>query len=118
MTTKVPGIKLTLGGKELIVPPLSLGAVEDMQDRLSAYKGVGDKASVATAIDALTASLKRNYPETTREEVRELIGLENMQDVMLAVMDVSGLRRQELESGEPAAKPETAGSTSPASTPT
>lgn len=114
-TPRVPGIRLALAGVELIVPPLSLGALEDMQDRLTAFAGGADPASVATAIDALHRALQRNYPDATRADVRDLIGLENMEEVMLAVMDVSGLRRKELEAGELAAKAETT-SPSPIST--
>lgn len=117
MTPKVPGITLDLAGERYVVPPLSLGAIEDLQERLAAYRGAGDAASFGTAIDALHRALLRNYPEITRDQARELIGLENMEEVMLAVMDVSGLRRREIEAGEAAAK--TMGpSTSPNSTAT
>lgn len=96
------GITLTLGdGKDYILPPLTLGALEDFQDRIAAMSEGGlDKETVATTIDVALASLKRNYPEMTREIVRDLIDLEVMAEVFEAVMDVSGLRRKALASGE------------------
>ena len=98
---RVKGIPLELGGTTYIVPPLSLGALEQLKDALEKFTGdIRESEQVSTVIDAATAALKRNYPEFTREQVADLIDLENMQDVFLALMDVSGLRRKKLESGE------------------
>ena len=96
------GITLTLGdGKDYILPPLTLGALEDFQDRIAAMESGGlDKDTIATTIDVALASLKRNSPEMTRDMVRERIDLEVMAEVFEAVMDVSGLRRKALALGE------------------
>jgi hypothetical protein len=94
---KIKGIEVELSGEKFVVPPLSLASLEDLQDRLSNFKGGVDKESVSTVIDAAFQALKRNYPDMTRERVREMIGLENMADVMMAVMDVSGVKRKKLE---------------------
>ena len=88
---KIKGIEITFGeGETYTVPPLSLGSVEDLQDRLGAYNPNG-AMDVSLVVDCLTASLKRNYPDMTRERVRDMVGLENMVQVMEAVMNVSGL---------------------------
>jgi hypothetical protein len=98
---KVKGIPMSLAGEAYVVPPLSLGALEQLQDRLAKFTGdVGGAGQVSTAIDALHAALRRNYPDVTREAVADLVGLENMADVMEAVMDVSGLRRREIEAAQ------------------
>jgi len=92
---KVKGIPKDLGGATYVVPPLSLGALEQLQERLGSYTGdVNNPADVRTTIDA---ALKRNYPDIKREEVAELIGLENMIEVFEAVMDISGMRRKAYE---------------------
>lgn len=98
----IKGITLLLAGQPYIVPPLTLGALEDLQDGLESFTGGIDLKSIKTVIDALHAALLRNYPDMTRDQVRNMVGLENMDEVMQAVMDVSGLRRKELEAGEPA----------------
>jgi hypothetical protein len=54
---------------------------------------------VATVIDTAHAALRRNYPDTTREDVADMLGLENMVEVMECVMDVSGLKRKAVELG-------------------
>lgn len=90
---RVAGLRNVLPG--YVLPPLSLGALEQLGDRLKALSGdFGDPAQIATAIDAAHAALRRNYPDMTREQVAELIGLENVVEVVEGLMDVSGLKRR------------------------
>lgn len=95
---KYKGVKLNLGGDEYVVPPLTLGALEVMQDRIAAVHSNGfTKDSIAAIIDCAHASMKRNYPELTREAVAEMLDLENMMEVFDSVMDVSGVKRKKQE---------------------
>jgi hypothetical protein len=92
----IPGIQFP--GRDWIIPPLSLGDLEVMQNRIAALeKGAIDKETVRTVIDATFAALKRNYPDLSREDVAGALDLGNMMDVIAAVMDVSGVRRKELD---------------------
>ncbi len=102
-TPRVKGQEITFSnGDVLIVPPLSLAAVERFQDKLTNYRG--GLGEVALVIDALTSALNRNYPDMTREQVAELVDVSNMQEVMFAVMNVSGLVKKAGDtSGEVAA---------------
>lgn len=98
------GIAMEIGGTEYIVPPISIGALEVIQDRLLAMTGKITDGPVV--VDALFAALKRNYPAITREEVADLVDVGNFGEVMEAVMDVGGLKRREVERtapGEPMA---------------
>lgn len=98
---KVKGIPVELGGEQFVVPPLSLGALEQLQERIANFRGdIGDKDQVATVIDAAHSALKRNYPELDRQTVADGIDVANMAEVFEAVMDVSGLKRKALEAGE------------------
>jgi hypothetical protein len=95
---KVKGIAIELDGTMRIVPPLSLGALEQLRDGLKSFSGdVNDPAQIALIVNVAHAALKRNYPDLTREEVAEMIGLENMMEVFEAVMDVSGMKRRAQE---------------------
>lgn len=94
---KYKGIKKEIGGVEYIIPPISLGTLEQMQERITQVTDSTDASSVSTVIDATHASLKRNYPDITREHVADIIDVENMMDIYEAVMDVSGLKRKALE---------------------
>ena len=98
---KIKGIKFDFGSEELVIPPLSLGALEQLKADIEAFTGdARDNKQLATVIDAAYAALRRNYPDMTREQVAELIDLANFIDVFDCVMDVGGLRRKEIEAGE------------------
>lgn len=98
---KIKGIAVQMGGTSYVIPPMALGALEQLQERIAAFQGdIRDKDQVATVIDAAWSALKRNYPELSREEVADMIDLENMAEVFEAVMDISGLKRKSLEQGE------------------
>lgn len=97
----VGGIPLVMGdGNSYVIAPLTLGAIEDMQDAINSVGGELSKEAVTAIIDVAHSSLKRNYPDMTRGEARELIDVANMMSVFEACMDVSGLKRKELEAGE------------------
>lgn len=108
-TPMIAGIALMLGGVAMLVPPLSLGSLELLQDRLAKLPELlpTDPQAVGTIIDAAHAALVRNYPDITRERVGELVDLGNMGDVYEALMDVSGIKRKaqaaasEAEPGNP-----------------
>lgn len=100
---KFRGITVEMDGKTMVVPPLSLGAMEQMQARLEAFEGGTDPQSIRTVIDATHEAMKRNYPEITREFIAENLDLGNMEDFMRAVMDVSGMNRKALEDANKAA---------------
>lgn len=90
----IKGLILDLGGIRYEVPPLALGDLERLQDRLSAYQGGIDPASISLVLDTAHAALRRNYPEMTRDQVGTLVDLGNMAEVFDAVMDISGLKRR------------------------
>lgn len=100
---RVKGTEIEFADGPRVVPPLSLASVEALQERLSTYSGT--LADVSIVIDSLHHALKRNYPELTRAEVAELVDMGNMQEVMEAVMNVSGLREKAGGSGEVKAAP-------------
>ena len=91
---KVAGISMVLNGKEYVIPPLSLGALDQLKDRVGQFDKLPFAEQVTTTIDAAHAALKRNYPELTHDDVGELVDVGNMMDVFQALMDVSGMQRR------------------------
>ncbi|WP_085715646.1 hypothetical protein [Pseudomonas sp. B28(2017)] len=97
----VPGVEFPFPGKVLVIPPLALGDLEQLLDRInSVMAGNMDKDSIATVIDATHAALRRNYPDIERAEVAALLDLRNMRDALDAVMSASGLVVQDAAPGE------------------
>ncbi len=90
-TVKVKGTPLSVDGKTWIFAPISLGAVQRLEDAFKEYNGGIE--CFKTVVDAAYLSLKRNY-EITREQVADMIYTDQMHDVMAAVMSVSGLTDQ------------------------
>lgn len=88
------GVKVSMGGREFTLPPLTLGSL----------KRIGNKISTLTNIDSIPneeqtdaicqivlASVNRNYPEITQDELLEMIDLGNLKDIFEAVLGVSGI---------------------------
>lgn len=94
---KYKGLLKTLGGVDYVIPPISLGALEQMQERITKVVGELDADTITTVIDVTHSALSRNYPEITREEVSDIVDVGNMFELFEAVMDVSGLKRKSLE---------------------
>lgn len=82
------GTVLAIDGKDWYFAPLSLGALELLLPKLQNF----NEQDLGTVIDVAHKSLKRNYPEITREEVADMIYMDQLQDVMGAVMSVTGLK--------------------------
>ena len=101
---KIKGIDVDFAGEVLTIPPLALGDLELLQERLGALQlGALDPASIGTVVDATHAALRRNYPDITRDKVASILDLENMADVIESVMDVSGAKRKVNEAAKKAA---------------
>ena len=95
------GIEFDLGGTCYVVPPLSMGDLEYMQDKLATFEQFSLNAeSAKVIIDVAHRALRRNYPEITVDELRDLVDLGNAMELFQAVMDISGLRRREIEAGK------------------
>ena len=98
---KFKGIEFDLGGTVYVVPPLSMGDLEVMQDKLAAFENFSlNAASAKVILEVAHRALKRNYPEIKVEELAELVDLGNAMELFQAVMDISGLRRREIEAGK------------------
>jgi hypothetical protein len=97
MTTKFKGITLTLGDRDYVVPPLNFRTLQALQSRLEKFSGGVDAESLDLVVDSLHGAITRNYPTLTRDDCIDMLDLGNMEEVMQAVMDVSGLKRKSLD---------------------
>jgi hypothetical protein len=115
-----PGVEVVLAdGKTYTFPPLALASLEALQKRIAAFQGNADPESIQTVVTTALHSLRRNYPELSRKDLlgqfhedadgdivwdrAALLDLGNMNEVMQAVMDISGVKRKGQEAGKAAA---------------
>lgn len=98
---KFKGVNVELAGVVYVVPPLTLGMLERLQDDIAAMNGGADfNGQVGVIVKVGLAALQRNYPDMTREKLLDIVDVANMNELFEAVMDVSGLKRKAQEAGE------------------
>lgn len=112
---KFAGTKLTLGGEELEVPPLSLGQIRKLSTEIASMSQLSASSQITPEmmdmfVNVVQQAVSRNYPEKTREWVEECLDLGNMMEVMDAVMNVSGFIKR-AQVGEQASRLTGTGST-------
>lgn len=96
---QIEGAKVSMGGKDWVIPALSLGQVKRLQGKLAALgKKGGTELLQATddVVEVVHAALSRNYPNIKPEDVSDMLDLRNMGPAVQAVMGQSGL----VEKGE------------------
>lgn len=109
---KHKGVSVEMGGEIYVIPPLALGPLEQLQDRVSKFDGSLSSENIKVVIDAALSALQRNYPDMTREKVADLIDVANMQEVFESIMDISGIKRKQAEAEASAGGKSLAGETS------
>ena len=85
----IPGVAVAMGGQDWIVPPLTLGQLRRLMPKVRQLTEVGasmGEAQINVLIDIVTAALQRNYPETTPDNVENLLDLGNASAVLNAVL--------------------------------
>ena len=87
------GTTIQIDGQPFVFAPLSLGAIEKLLPALQSFQ----PSDVGLVIDVAHKSLKRNYPDITRDDVADLIYMDQLEEVMGAVMAVSGLQSKEVK---------------------
>lgn len=93
----IPGVVVNLGGHQLVLAPFGLRLLREYQARMQELTKRDPPAEPedyqAAQTDAITASLQRNYPEITREEVEPLLDSQNTIEAVRAILDQSGMKR-------------------------
>ena len=93
--TLLNGVKVSLGGQDYILPPLTLGTLKRMGNKLNTLAGISsvpNEEQCDVMCEIVHASLVRNYPELTKDQLYEMLDLGNMTTVFQAVLGVSGIK--------------------------
>lgn len=87
---KIPGTSVNLGGHELVLAPLNLDQLTELSPSIEA---LGKQDTLAQNIERglpiIHASLLRNYPEMTLDDVRALVDVGNVGPAFAAIMQGS-----------------------------
>src|ERR1700756_2049118 len=95
MTAKIPGVIISMSGQEFVVPPLNLGQLRRLMPQIRQLTDIGssmDETQIDALIEIVTAAMQRNYPETSLDQVEELLDLGNAREVLTAILTGSGFR--------------------------
>lgn len=93
----IPGVEFNFGaGRVYTIPPLTLGALQRLQDKLSHLSTLAslDPVALAIIVETVHVALQRNYPEITAQQLSDWIDVSQLGELMGAVLDVSGLNRK------------------------
>jgi hypothetical protein len=92
----IPGVEVNLGGHKFVLAPLGLGLVRQFQEQA---KAMASKVPPPTEdewtdfnIAAIVASLQRNYPEMTRDEIEGLLDA-NYGEIATLAINQAGLKK-------------------------
>lgn len=99
------GEPIKIKGREYIIPGLSFGQIESMSDTIARVQTKGDsdkldKETIHDMIEIVSAAMKRNYPELTAAEVKEMIDTRNIKQIFFAIMGASGFNQVNAIQGE------------------
>jgi hypothetical protein len=102
----IPGVTITMGGRDWLVPPLTLGQLRRLMPRVRQLTEIDasmGEVQIGVLVEIVTAALQRNYPDATAEMVENLLDLGNAGTVLDAVLTGSGLRLRDGRLGEASA---------------
>ena len=88
------GVEVSMGGRKIIIPPLSLKDVKKHSRTLNVLAQLDHSNVVAQAgaiAEVIHAAIARNYPGITVAQVEEMLDLGSLVPAIDAVMRVSGL---------------------------
>jgi len=102
----LPGVTIAMGGRDWLVPPLTLGQLRRLMPKVRQLTEIGasmGETQISVLVEIVATALQRNYPEATAEMVENLLDLGNASAVLNAVLTGSGLKLRDSRLGEAAA---------------
>ena len=102
----LPGVTIAMGGRDWLVPPLTLGQLRRLMPKVRQLTEIGasmGETQISVLVEIVAAALQRNYPEATADMVENLLDLGNASTVLNAVLTGSGLKLSDNRLGEAAA---------------
>lgn len=117
----IPGATISMGGRDWIIPPLTLGQMRRLMPKVRSLTTVGTgmgENEIGILIDVVSAAVQRNYPDMTSEALEDLLDMGNANTVLMTVLTGSGLKQGEATAASPTGVASTDSSLQPAATAT
>lgn len=100
-TPRFDGVSVTSGGKTLVLPALTLGAMKKLRNEFVVIGNIDPvkqganltEEQIDAMISIVLASAHRNYPTVNREEVEEFVDLDNLAEIIPAILGQSGMKK-------------------------
>lgn len=89
------GVEIDFAGEKLIVPPIAVGKLRTLLEKLPATTleigGIPTAEQFETGLQFVLAAVQRNYPDKRMDWLEEVLDMGNFAAAMAAVYAVSGL---------------------------
>ena len=102
----IDGVTLKLGGEGYVVPPMGLKDMRRLKDGIASLAMLSTQGRDMTddqwksMIELVLTTLRRNYPNLTKEKVEDFLDLGNVGPLFQAIMNASGLEKTTVPLGE------------------
>ena len=97
MAVPFEGKPVAIGGRNFIVPPLTIGQLKRLRPKIEAMAAAPKDANaldqVDDVVDIIHAAISRNYPDLTVDQLADMIPLPEMQRIVSEVLSASGLEQ-------------------------
>lgn len=88
----IKGVEVEMGGTKWIIPPLTLGQIEDLSEEIGALSSSNVSEQFKSMRKIIHMAMSRNYPELSEDTLKkELLDMGNIFEVVTAVMGNSGM---------------------------
>lgn len=86
----IPGKEVNFGSRVLVLAALNTAAVKQYREQINTVF-LGQMPDIELVSKLAHASLQRNYPDMTLEQVDEIVDYSNMVEVWETIMNLAGL---------------------------
>lgn len=96
----IKGVKIELSGKEYVVPPLNLRGLKLHQDEFAELDASGSNRvnQMDIVVGMAATAMQRNYPDITKDHLLDIVAINQIDDLMSAVLGASALQSSKGES--------------------
>lgn len=100
---QIPGTEVELSGVVLHLAPVNLNQVKALTPVIKKFNDIATGGDLGEQMEAampvIFAAAKRNHPDITEDDLRELVDVGNFQRALEAAMSVGGFKKGEAKAG-------------------